>query len=415
MSLNHVMPRVIDAPPRWRNAGMVAGCALLLAFYAVLWLSAQAQGDTLFGWRDRVIHDFSVFWGAGRLAAAGRAAAAYDWTQVRAMLEGLFGPPATEVDKTFLYPPPFLLLLAPLGRLPYVPAAAVWLVGTAAAYLAAVRVILPGGTALLAALAAPAVFFNAIAGQNGLLLAGLFGGALVLLAARPILAGILIGMMSFKPQFGPLLPLFLAASGNWRAFAAAAATVAAMFGAAFLVFGAPAFAAFLTASTRFAATMSQPGQEQLHWARLASLYALLRAMGAGPAAAWTAQATLAAGVACAVAAIAAGRAPAALKMAALPVGALLIAPYSELTDLAIATPAMALLLRDGLDRGFAWRDKAGLAAAFILPLVFILLPVRRLFGIDYAAALVGPSMCAVLAAMIGWRLFTVPAKAAVRP
>ncbi len=41
------------------------------------------------------------------------------------------------------------------------------------------------------------------------------------------LAGVLIGLLAYKPQFGLLIPLVLAVSGRWRVFAAAAATVAA--------------------------------------------------------------------------------------------------------------------------------------------------------------------------------------------
>ena len=39
---------------------------------------------------------------------------------------------------------------------------------------------------------------------------------------RPVLAGLLIGCLTWKPQFGILLPVALAASNRWRAFASAA-------------------------------------------------------------------------------------------------------------------------------------------------------------------------------------------------
>jgi hypothetical protein len=398
-------PHEADAAPAFAGAGVVIGCSLLLAVYAALWAGAWAQGDTLFGLRDRVVHDFSVFWGAGRLAAEGRAAAAYDWPQMQRMLMALFGAPSYPVDKTFLYPPVFLLLLLPLGMLPYAVAAAVWLAGTAAAYLAAVRAILPGGTAMLAALAAPAVLFNAIAGQNGLLTAGLLGGALALLDARPLTAGLLIGLLSYKPQFGPLLPLLLIVTGRWRTLAAAAATVLALFGAATVLFGKAPFIAFLAASTGFAGTFSHGAQQPLHWDRLASLYALLRATGVGAIAAWSAHLALALAAAAASLAIAVSRAPDRLKLAAIPVAGMLIAPYSELTDLAILTVAMAYLAGDGLCRGWGRRDHAALILAFILPLVLMMLPgLRALVGVQYVAVLVGPADCAILAAMIGWRL-----------
>src|SRR5436309_2254785 len=74
---------------------------------------------------------------------------------------------------------------------------------------------------LLLAAAYPAVFVNLGHGHNGFLTAALLGGALVLLDRRPIVAGVLFGLMAYKPQFGLMIPLVLIATGRWRAFAAA--------------------------------------------------------------------------------------------------------------------------------------------------------------------------------------------------
>ncbi len=65
---------------------------------------------------------------------------------------------------------------------------------------------------LLLALAFPAVFINLGQAHNGFLTAALIGAALVLLERRPIVSGILIGLL-YKPQFGLLIPLALAAIG----------------------------------------------------------------------------------------------------------------------------------------------------------------------------------------------------------
>ena len=78
---------------------------------------------------------------------------------------------------------------------------------------------------LLLALAFPSVLINVGHGQNGFLTAALLGGALVVLDRRPLVAGILLGLLVYKPQYGLMLPIVLAVSGRWRCFAAAAATV----------------------------------------------------------------------------------------------------------------------------------------------------------------------------------------------
>ena len=59
-------------------------------------------------------------------------------------------------------------------------------------------------------------------GQNGFLTAALLGGALVVLDRRPLVAGILLGLLAYKPQYGVCSRIVLAVSGRWRSFAAAA-------------------------------------------------------------------------------------------------------------------------------------------------------------------------------------------------
>ena len=58
---------------------------------------------------------------------------------------------------------------------------------------------------------APAVFINAVGGQNGTWTAALFGGGLSLLERRPLLAGGLLGLLSYKLQLGLLIPVALLA------------------------------------------------------------------------------------------------------------------------------------------------------------------------------------------------------------
>ena len=155
---------------------------------------------------------------AGRLALDGNAAAAYDWpvhkaAEVRAVghdFENYYG---------WHYPPPFLFVAAVLATLPYLAAAIGWLVATLAAYVAAMRGIL-GQTGIFVALGFPAAIWNVTAGQNGFLTAALIGGTLGLLERRPVLAGICLGLLTYKPQFGLLFPIVLIADRRWATVAA---------------------------------------------------------------------------------------------------------------------------------------------------------------------------------------------------
>jgi putative flippase GtrA len=72
---------------------------------------------------------------------------------------------------------------------------------------------------------APAATLNIWTGQNGFITAVFLVGGLIQLGRRPILSGILFGMLSIKPQLGLLLPLVLAMNGRWRTIIAATATV----------------------------------------------------------------------------------------------------------------------------------------------------------------------------------------------
>src|SRR4029077_14185637 len=80
---------------------------------------------------------------------------------------------------------------------------------------------------LVCLLAFPPVLWTLGLGQNALLTAGLFGAAALLLDRRPALAGLFFGALCYKPHFGLLVPVALAAGGHWRAFAAAFLSAAA--------------------------------------------------------------------------------------------------------------------------------------------------------------------------------------------
>ena len=140
---------------------------------------------------------------------------------------------------------------------------------------------------LLLAVAFPAVFVNLGHGHNGFLTAALFGAALVTLDRRPIVAGILFGLLAYKPQFGVLIPLVLIASGRWRCFAAAAATVALFALATTLAFGADVWDAFL-ASTRFTRIVVLE-QGDTGWHKIQSVFSWVRMWGGSIALAYAVQ------------------------------------------------------------------------------------------------------------------------------
>ena len=320
--------------------------------------------------------DFVCFWSAGRLVIDGAPLAAYDPARLATWSEHARSYP-------FFYPPAYLLLVAPLGLLPFTAAAAAWVAATGAAYLAAVRAILPRAPLVALAAAAPAAFFNVYVGQNGLLTAALFGGALVLLDRRPIAAGLLIAALAYKPHFGLLIPLVLLLTGRWRVFAAAAAGLLALNLLAAAAFGPQVFPAFLEAMTSAQGKLLETGA--LPWWKVQSLYGAARWLHLPAPLAWTLHAALALPVAAGLLLLWRSPAPYALKAAALPTAALLVSPYSAVYDYAVLMIPAAFLIRDGLRTPLLPLEVAALAAALLLPLFFVIHSTP--LGVPAAAAL----------------------------
>lgn len=342
-------------------------------------------------------YDFACFWGAGRLALQGQALAAYDWSQLKDFLdhEMAFSADPLRPALPFFYPPTFFLAITPLALLPFAAALVVWLGATLAAYLTALRAIVPGPTAVMTALAAPMVFFDMWVGQNGLLTAALLGGALALLDRRPLASGALLGFLVYKPHFGVLLPLVLAATGRWRVVGSAVATIALLAGATGVFFGWQIFAtaggALLSASHYNLVSGVTP------WFKLQSIYGMLRDAGFDAGAAWAVHGVVAAVAASATLMIWRGRYSYALKAASLSTAAMLLPPYMAIYDLPLLAVPIAFLVRDGLERGFPRRD--ALALKLALPAGFALI---YLFPFLHEPA--GPLCCAGLVVLIASRL-----------
>jgi hypothetical protein len=172
----------------------------------------------------------------------------------------------------FPYPPPFLLLVTPLGFVSFPIAFAVWLFATCAFYIAATRRLAP----LPSSMALPVVFPSALVGQNGFLFTGLFACAIEALQSRPFVSGILFGCFVFKPQLAPLIPIALIATRAWRALAGAILSSLLLLLAGLLAFGFGSYIACLR-------MMAQYGQFVSHgdwpWTEMASVFAFLRFFG----------------------------------------------------------------------------------------------------------------------------------------
>jgi hypothetical protein len=235
------------------------------------------------------------------------------------------------------------------------------------AYLATMRAILPRPETLLIAAAFPAVFVNIGHGQNGFLTTALLGGALQLLDRRPWLAGVLIGLLAYKPQFGVLIPVALLAGRRWSSIGAAAATVAALVAVSVVTLGGGIWHAFVD-SMNFTQTVVLE-QGGTGWEKIQSVFSAARMWGAGVHLAYAVQLALALMLAASLAWLWQSDAAFELKAAALATASLLATPYVLDYDLVVLALAIAFFARHGLNRGFRDYEISLLAAAWIVPLL----------------------------------------------
>lgn len=323
------------------------------------------------------VADYLAFHVAGRLAAEGRAAAAYDWSLLQDAQTVLLGlPPGGYLP--WLNPPSFFLAVLPFSLLPYQAGWLAWIAVTACLFAGAAWLILPRAAAVAAALAVPPVVFTALVGQNGLLTAALMGAALALLDRRAFAAGIALGLLTVKPQLGLLFPLILVVTGRWRVVVAATATALALVGLSVLCFGSDAWIAFLEASSGNAARLLAIGQDVSP--RIQSVHAFVMRLTGREALAMAAHGLVAAAAAAVVLRLwlRQPEGPEEARAGAAIAGAFLLTPYVWGYDLPAIAMAALFLARAGLRDGFlpwertlivlacAW---TGILAVFQHPLV----------------------------------------------
>ncbi len=352
----------------WLNRRRIRAYGLLLlALEAVTFLFLVAGTH---GWivplKRPTTTDFASFYAAGALADDGTPALAYDQAAHQAAEERATEPGIEY--QFFYYPPAYLLLCAAFARLPYLLAFIAFELLTLALYLWVARATLPaqGWATWLPLLAFPSIFWTLGLGQNSFLTAALLGLGLLLLARRPTLAGLALGLLCYKPHFGLLVPVALAAGRHWRAFAAAAAAVLAMIGLSLLLFGWETWEGFIRLATGSYATY-QSGR--IDFAGFVSPFGAVRLLGGGPALAYVVQASATIAVAALVAWAWWQRLSLPVRAAMLASGTLIAIPVVLLYDLMTAFIAMLWLIRLGQACGFRPWLKTGLAAIFIVPLV----------------------------------------------
>jgi hypothetical protein len=340
-------------------AGLGLGCVVSLVLMCAMhaWLF-DASGHPM-------RNDFLVFQSAGNLALHGAPLSAYS-------TDALHAEEVTRVGHGFArlypwqYPPLFFFVAVPLACLPFAGAFIAWIGTMLPLYGGIVATIAKSRLSFLASWAPPWAILATMNGQNGFLTASIIGLVLVTVEKRPRIAGLILGLLSYKPQFAFLFPFALAFGGYWSAFGWACVGTLTWTTLACAVFGFGSLIAFLHNLTH--ATNDVLTAAGIGWDKLQSVYGLCRWLGMSGPPAWVIQICTAAGSVVLVSCVWRSRQPFELKAACLVALIPLVTPYAFIYDFPLLTIAIAFLYRH--DR-FSSAEVLALAAAVICTALFV--------------------------------------------
>ncbi len=345
------------------DLGIAGVFCAAVGLYDILYVAFAFTGGPVIGPRNLVMFpDFLVFHAAVGAWRDGRQAVIYDLDAFTHLQTALYAArlPGALLYRPFLYPPNWLLMLLPFGVLAVGTAYGAFMAATAS-----IATLLEGRrdwTGWLAILVSPAAAWVTISGQNTFLSLGLFYGGLHLLPRAPVAAGILLGLLAYKPQIWVLVPLALLAARQWTALAAALGTVAAVSLASLAVFGLDFWRAFFAAAREAGAPAATERMFESVHTQMTTILAAARMAGAPPDLAALLQI---AGAALGVLAVwfafrrpgpvpgpvpGPGRDPA--RTAVLAAATFLISPYTLNYDLLLLMPAIVSVFRLGAARSF---------------------------------------------------------------
>lgn len=272
------LPSSIAPPEKFVGAIMIVVCPGILyglILHMNLW-TLDESGNSMLS-PTTVFWDFNNLWTGGRLALEGNLHALFDMDIYRAQMDRLMGFDVS--DQEWSYPPSMLLIGMPLALLPIFWAYWVWTIGTIVALHFALRAFKLNPWVHAAILISPAIFSNAMFGQNGAFLAALLLGGLMLAPKRPIIAGVLIGLMTIKPHLGVLIPFCFLASRNWIAFVSASVTSVGLFLMVGAIFGFDVWVLFLEQTQPMMREIMDAAYPQNYQSNAVTVFIFLRMLG----------------------------------------------------------------------------------------------------------------------------------------
>ncbi len=362
---------------RDRKTRIVFWLLVALSTLLALVIDAAIIGELLSDGRAYVNKLF-LFWTWSKVIhVISPAALVYDPHALYALERGIISRHAHYLP--FAYPPSMLLLIWPLALVRPAIALLVWLGVSLVAYIWACWRRPWGPLITTLALVSPSTLAGLYYGQLSLLVAALIIGGCRLVDRRPIVAGILFGLATVKPQFGLLVPVALISAKQWRTVIAASVTVGSTVIASGVAFGWAAWTQLPVALTDLSRFVVQyPGFVNL----CPTVTSAVRGLGGGPVTADAAQ-LVAAAYTIATIWICSRHGMTLLSAAAVMVGAFLVTPYALFYDLPMVSYAVLAVVIERHESGepFGTAELLILIASIALPLLIIFNPHRAPWGI----------------------------------
>ena len=287
--------------------------------------------------------DYSNMWFGGRLALSGHVATIFDLQGYREFIASI--APRTGDSQEWSYPPSILLIAAPLATLPLLPSYLIWTFGAIGLLFGLLRYGAAPLSLSIAAILSPAMFMNVLLGQNGAVSAAFLCGGLLLLRRRPLLAGVLFGLLTFKPHLGLMIPICLLAGRQWSAIGAAVVTAVLLAVLTAVCFGLDSWSLFFSQTVPMMRNILEAPYPQPYQVSCVSIFMFLRSLGLALNGAWACQG---------ISALAAGllvwrawrveRADNSARIALTIIATFVATPYAYIYDLVAYCVALTILL-----------------------------------------------------------------------
>ncbi len=328
-------------------------------------------------------NDFVHFYTLGDVARRGPISDLYDAQALHQHQVGLVPESAGERYLP-VYPPQMALLFAPFSYLPYLLAGTIWALVSIAVYAASIRVawrdvqptLTDGSLVALCAAAFPPFWSLILNGQTTAVpIIAFTCGAIALARGRQFLAGIALGLLFMKPQFGLVLAVVVVACGEWSILAGLAASACIQLALVVGLLGQSVLLEYLHIATRISALQDalEPSVSEMH-----SLAVVTRLLPDGLSiAAWL----IATGVVSwmTVRVWRSSTLPTYVRMATLVLGSVLVNPHLNLYDGAVlAAPLVSLSGGIEMQREVRHRWRLAIYALFLL----LLCPTARIIGLQ---------------------------------